>query len=240
MGAIDVGFEDPVKAAKGADLIVLCTPVLMLSPLLKQIAPALNPGALVTDVGSTKGSIVRDAATLMPATAAFVGSHPMAGSEKRGVQYAKADLFDGAMCIVTPTASTSATALGKVDDFWRLLGMHVTHMDAEVHDRAVSDISHLPHLLAAALMAMQSEASLAVAGRGFADMTRIAAGDGGLWRDILLDNRERVRESLSDFKAQIAKIESLLDADDLEGVKQWLDQAAARREQMKAKKEPTL
>jgi len=230
MGAVDVGYDNAAEAVEGADLVVLCTPVLMLGPILTKISSSLGEGAIVTDVGSTKGSIVRQAAACIPHHATFVGSHPMAGSEKRGVQFARADLFENALCIVTPDQGTKGDAIDRVDRFWQLLGMHVTHLSAEDHDRAVSDISHLPHLVAAALVSMQDEESLKVIGRGFLDMTRIAAGDGGLWRDILVDNRERLKDSIARLKLQLSEVERWLDAGDSDQLKEWLDKAAARRD----------
>jgi prephenate dehydrogenase len=236
MGAIDIGFDHPARAVEGADLVILCTPVLMIAPLMTEISSSLAAGLVVTDVGSTKGSIVRDAATIMPAHASFVGSHPMAGSEKRGVQFARADLFENALCIVTPDDASKPTAVDRVSSFWELLGMRVTHMTPAAHDSAVSDVSHLPHLLAAALISMQDESSPNVAGRGFLDMTRIAAGDGGLWRDILLDNRQRVLESIQRFRKQLGAVEQLLIDGDSDGIKRWLEDAAARRETMSSAK----
>src|SRR4051812_17963924 len=125
LGAIDDGYDDPAAAVRGADLVILCTPVGLLCELLDRIAPALDPGAIVTDVGSTKRSVVAHGGKLLAAGNAsgrFVGSHPMAGSEKRGVQYAQADLFRDALCITTPDESTDVDALAQVESFWRLLG----------------------------------------------------------------------------------------------------------------------
>ncbi len=197
-GVIDDGYDDPRLAVQNADLVVLCTPVGMLGDLLDQIVPALAPGTIVTDVGSTKRSLVAHAArTMAGSPAKFVGSHPMAGSEKRGVQFAQADLFVGATCVLTPDDSTDGDALSGAETFWTDLGMRTVRMSPAEHDRRVADISHLPHALAAALVAMQEGESLAFAGKGFADATRIAAGDGGLWRDIFLDNRDNLRASLT-------------------------------------------
>src|SRR5579859_5376267 len=175
MGAMDQGFGDPAEAVRSADLVVLCTPVLMISPLLRQIATSLSDGAVVTDVGSTKRSIVRDGEEILAGTGRhFVGSHPMAGSEKRGVQYAKADLYEGAVCITTPTGRTDPAALEKVEAFWESLGMRLTRIEPDRHDQLLSDVSHLPHAVAGALVAMQDERALEVCGKGFLDLTRIS------------------------------------------------------------------
>src|SRR6185437_16261614 len=117
-----------------------------------------------------------------------VGSHPMAGSEKRGVEYARTDLFENATCILTPTPQTDAGALAAIERFWQSIGMRTVKLSPEDHDRHLADISHLPHAIAAALIAMQTDAALPLAGKGFLDATRIAGGDGALWRDILHDN----------------------------------------------------
>jgi prephenate dehydrogenase len=229
MGAIDEMYDRPAEAVRDADLVILCTPVGVLPQMLEAIGPALKPGAVVTDVGSTKASVVSAAKNLLPETAHFIGSHPMAGSEKRGVEFARPDLTQGALCIVTPDESSDRTALEKVESFWRLIGMRTTRLSPAEHDRRLADVSHLPHAVAAALVAMQDPASFELSGKGFADATRIAAGDGGLWRDILLDNRENVLASIERLNLQLRMLEGLLRAGNGEGVRAWLDEAAARR-----------
>ncbi|MDB5171272.1 MAG: Prephenate dehydrogenase [Phycisphaerales bacterium] len=232
LGAIDEGYDDLSQAVRGADLVILCTPVGLFRRLLAEMAPLLAPGTLVTDVGSTKRSIVRAAEELLPGGVHFVGSHPMAGSEKRGVEFARADLYEGALCIVTPTERTDAGALEKVEGFWRMLGMRTCRVSPEEHDRRLSDVSHLPHALAAALVSTQEEASAALAGKGFSDMTRIAGGDPGLWRDILMDNRDNVRASIGALRERLDGLDALLEKGDLEGVRAWLEQAAQRRRKL--------
>src|SRR5688572_9869061 len=165
VGAIDESATSSKEAVRDADLIILCTPVGLFEPLLAEIARSIPDRAIVTDVGSTKRSVVKLGESLLPKSAHFIGSHPMAGSEKRGVEFARADLFQGARCIVTPTDRTDATALARVEDFWRQLGMTTTRMSPEDHDRLICDISHLPHAVAAALIAMQPEAALPLAGK---------------------------------------------------------------------------
>src|SRR5580765_6089087 len=160
-GALDDGYDDPIQAVQGADLVILCTPVGVLGPLLERIAPHMEPGAIVTDVGSTKRSIVARATKVFAeapaARARFVGSHPMAGSEKRGVQHASPDLFRDALCLTTPTEQTDPGALAKVEAFWRLLGMRTRRLSPDDHDRLIADISHLPHAVAAALVNLQTD-----------------------------------------------------------------------------------
>ncbi|MDB5294168.1 MAG: prephenate dehydrogenase [Phycisphaerales bacterium] len=228
LGAIDEGYDDPVRAVRDADLVVLCTPVGMLGDLLARVAPALAPDAVATDVGSTKASVVRVAEERCP-TVRFVGSHPMAGSEKRGVAFARADLFDGAVCVTTPTARTEPVVLAGVEAFWRHLGMRVERLSPDEHDRLICDVSHLPHAVAAALVTAQQPGAERLAGRGFLDATRIAGGDGGLWRDILLDNRSNLTASIGRLRKSLDELESLLDQDRAEELREWLDRAADRR-----------
>ena len=232
MGAIDESYDDPASAVREADCVILCTPVGVFPEMLQSIGPALASGAIVTDVGSTKASVVRIAKERLPKTAHFIGSHPMAGSEKRGVEFARADLLRGALCIVTPDESTNTDALEKVESLWRLLGMRTTRISPMEHDQRLSDVSHLPHAVAAALVAMQDEASFELAGKGFADTTRVAAGDGGLWRDIFLDNRDNLLAGIERFRAQLDRLSAGLRAGDANAVKAWLDAAAQRREKL--------
>lgn len=226
---IDEGYADPASAVRGADLVILCTPVGTLGDLLRTIAPALSPGAVVTDVGSTKRSVVRAAEESLPAGTLFAGSHPMAGSEKRGVAHARADLMAGALCIVTPTDRTPPKATEAVESFWRLIGMRTTRMSPDDHDRRLADVSHLPHALAAALVAMQEEESLPLAGGGFRDVTRIAAGEAGLWRDIFVDNADNLRTSAQRLRSQLDALLDRLDPSRAEDLLSWLDRAAVKR-----------
>lgn len=230
IGAIDEAYTNAAEAVRGADLIILCTPVGLLEEMLRQIAAHLKPGAIVTDVGSTKRSVVRAAKQWLPPTVHFVGSHPMAGSEKRGVEFARTDLFDNAMCILTPTGDTSAEALVVVEHFWQSLGMRTTRLSPDDHDQHLAEISHLPHALAAALVAMQTDAALPLAGKGFLDATRIAGGDGALWRDILHDNADNLRTALSRLQGELSKLLTMLEPGQATALEDWLNNAAKRRE----------
>ena len=230
LGAIDRAMDDPADAVRGADLVILCTPVGLFGDILRKIGPTLKPGALVTDVGSTKRSVVSEAEKWVPKGVHFVGSHPMAGSEKRGVQFARADLFLDALCILTPTEKTDAMAVGRIEEFWRLLGMRTSRMSAQDHDRMVGMVSHVPHAVAAALVRMQPTEAMRLAGKGFFDTTRIAGGDGGLWRDILLDNADNVREGFVRLQEELAELVKKLDEKDAKGLMEWLDRAASLRQ----------
>jgi len=230
VGAIDRGTGDFRSAVEGSDLVILCTPVGLLAEMLRGISGFVKAGAIVTDVGSTKASVVAAAVEILPDGVPFVGSHPMAGSEKRGVQFARADLYRNALCIVTPSDRTAASAVNEVEGFWRLLGMHTCRMSPADHDRALAEASHLPHALAAALVTMQSAEAMALAGKGFLDTTRIAGGDGGLWRDIFIDNAGNMRASIAKLRDQLDAIEKLMEPGKGEELRKWLDAAAAKRQ----------
>ena len=216
--------------------MILATPVGLFENLLREIAPALSDGAIVTDVGSTKRSIVAAAEAILPKKARFVGSHPMAGSEKRGVEFARADLFDNATCLLTPTAHTDPQATRFVEQFWVELGMKTVRLSPVDHDQRLADISHLPHALAAALVLMQEEAALSLCGKGFLDTTRIAGGDGGLWRDIFLDNADNLRDGIDRLTDTLTHLKRLLDENDAVGIESWLNQAARRRDNLLKRK----
>jgi len=236
IGAIDEAAADLKRAVQGADLVILCTPVGIFRTILSEIAEALRPGALVTDVGSTKRSVVNLARKHLNKSVDFVGSHPMAGSEKRGVEFARADLFQNALCILTPDQQTEPKAVETIDQFWRTLGMHTCRMTPADHDVALAEVSHLPHALAAALVALQSEQGMKLAGKGFLDATRIAGGDGGLWRDIFIDNADNLRASLAKLRAMLDHFETLLAPGRGEELRAWLDSAAGRRAALLAEK----
>jgi prephenate dehydrogenase len=232
LGAIDEAASEPAVAVAGADCVILCTPVGLFEQLLTRISPALKPGALVTDVGSTKRSVVELAGRLLPSSVRFIGSHPMAGSERRGVEFARADLFDGALCITTPIEQTDRHALETIEQFWMDLGMRILRLTPAEHDRRAALISHLPHAVAAALIAVQDEKTIALSGKGFLDASRIAAGDGALWRDIFLDNADELRAALTQLRAQLNHVESLLNPDRAAELKAWLDRVASTRKGM--------
>ena len=196
------------EAVAEADLVVLCAPVGVLADLAREIAPALAPGTVVTDVGSTKGTLCREATAALAETEAhFVGSHPMAGSEKTGLAHARADLFAGRPVFVTPWADSDSAAVTRTCQLWRALEMEVTTLHPDAHDEIVAHISHLPHLLASALAALLGRvdpAWQAYSGQGLRDTTRIAAGSPTLWRDIFAQNRDEVLRALEGLESELA------------------------------------
>jgi prephenate dehydrogenase len=232
LGAIDEWTLDPLAAVRGSDLVILCTPVSLIPHWLDRIAPELGAGAVVTDVGSTKAAIVAAGDRLIRPPARFVGSHPMAGSAQKGVSVARADLFEGATCIVTPSAATHPTAIQTVADFWRGLGMRIVQHDPAEHDRLVALVSHLPHAAAAALVAVQNDASIDLHGRGFLDSTRIAAGDAELWRDIFLDNRENVVAAVDQLITELTHLKGFVSEGRSADLVAWLQRNAATRDEL--------
>ena len=206
LGFADVVEANPARAVRGADGVILCVPVGAYARVMESIAPHLMPGAVLTDVGSTKGSVIRDLAPLLPAGVHLVPAHPMAGTEHSGPDAGFATLFQGRYCILTPEPGTDAAAVERVAELWRRCGSMVETMDAATHDKVVAIVSHLPHLIAFTICGTADdlaeetrEAVLKFAASGFRDFTRIAASDVDMWRDVFLNNREAVLEMLARF-----------------------------------------
>lgn len=235
-GAVDRATLDLQSAVTDADLVVLCTPLAQMRPLVKQMLPALKRGAIVTDVGSVKASVVRELETLVSnAGGYFVGSHPMAGAEKTGVSVARADLFVGAVCVVTPTRKSNKVAVRKVGQFWRAVGARLLTLTPEMHDTLVSRSSHLPHVLAGTLARRvldpaQPKHQAALCANGFRDTTRIASGSPEMWRDIALANRHNLAKALSGFMADLKKFQQALARSDTQAVTKFFETAKQRRD----------
>ncbi len=230
LGAIDRWTLDPAEAVSEAELVVVCTPVGLIETWLDAISAHLQPGAIVTDVGSTKASIVSAGERLIRSPASFVGSHPMAGGSQKGVAVARADLFEDATCIVTATDRTVPAVAEQVAQFWQTLGMRVVRHDPAEHDRLAALVSHLPHAVAAALVACQSPASIDLRGRGFTDTTRVAAGDAELWRDIFLDNAGNVVASIDLMIERLQSVRHIIADRDAASLEAWLKKQAGIRE----------
>jgi len=236
LGVIDRFEQDPVKGVCGADMVFLATPVCTISPLLARIAPALTPGAIVTDGGSVKDEIVAACERLMPAGCHFVGGHPIAGTEKSGVEASFSALYKGRRCIVTPTAATDEKALAKVVRMWEIAGSEVVLMDPVKHDKVVAAISHLPHMVAYSLVHAVAdydgcdESILKYSAGGFRDFTRIASSDPAMWRDIALQNRLAVLEMMDFFTTRYAKLRSLVAEGDAEGLEAFFAHSREQRD----------
>ncbi|PZW50529.1 cyclohexadieny/prephenate dehydrogenase [Humitalea rosea] len=206
LGIADVVESDPAEAVKGADCVILCVPVGAYAGVMAQIAPHLEPGCILTDVGSTKGSVIRDLRPLLPAGVHLVPAHPMAGTEHSGPDAGFSTLFQGRYCIMTPPEGTDPAAIAKVRTLWERAGSMIETMDPITHDKVVAIVSHLPHLIAFTIcgtaddLAQETrEAVLKFAASGFRDFTRIASSDVDMWRDIFLNNREALLEMLARF-----------------------------------------
>jgi prephenate dehydrogenase len=236
-GTLDAAVIDLDAGVREADLVLLAAPVLAIEGLLERVWRAAPDGAVVTDVGSTKRNIVR-AAERLAATRpfAFVGSHPLAGSEQAGYKVARPDLFRGATVVVTPTETTALPALKKTTEFWEALGARVTSLDPETHDRTVAAISHLPHLIACALVdgAVRVEpGALDLAARGFRDTTRIAAGDPDMWTEIFLANRDALTAGVQAFRVALDDLQRAIDAGGTDALRAELARIKAVRERLR-------
>ncbi len=230
LGACDEwwsGFDHRLAAA---DLVVLCAPVRSIPRLAADLMPFLGPHALVTDVGSAKSALVAAAARWTGNDPRFVGSHPMAGSERRGPEAASAELFAGRPCFVTPPDGRPNAAAERVAAFWRGLGMRVSYKTPAEHDALVARISHVPHVAAAALARAAEDADLPHVGQGFRDTTRVAGGGPDLWTEILGDNAAPVAAGLRALAAELAACAAALDRGDAAFVEQWLADAKRKRD----------
>ena len=235
-GAVDVATVDLRVAIQDADLIILCTPIAQMRSLVRQFLPVVKKGAVVTDVGSVKASVVRDLESIVNgASGHFVGSHPMAGAEKTGVMAARADLFDNAVCVVTPTRKSNGSAVKAVEELWRAVGARLLRMSPAAHDKLVSRTSHLPHVVAAQLanfvLGLPQPAEQAkLCANGFRDTTRVASGSPEMWRDIVLANRKNVLGALKGFTEDLRAFQLLLANGDPEGISEFFVRAKQRRD----------
>jgi len=225
---------NPSEAVRDADVVVLCVPIEAMAALVHEFRDALKPTALVTDVGSVKESVDRDLAPLLDDRALWIGSHPMAGSEQGGFVAARADLFAGAAVVLTPTRHTQHEAARRAEDFWRALGARIFSYEPKFHDHMVGQVSHLPHLLAAALVCHTQEAARDLAGGGFRDVTRIASGSPELWAEILLANAPAVADNLHHFMADLATLKFALEQPDKAAAKKILLQTLATAQDIRS------
>jgi prephenate dehydrogenase len=240
LGVVTRATQDPAEAAADADLIVLCTPISQMKATLAPMLPALKAGAVVTDVGSVKGSVIQDLEPLvMAAGGHFVGSHPMAGAEKTGPAAARADLFADAICVVTPTPRSSLAAVERVEELWSAVGGRPLRLGPDVHDELVSRSSHLPHVVAAGLAnyvlsPVHVEQQAWLCANGFRDTTRIASSPAEMWRDIVLANRKNLGRVLGVFIEDLQEFRHALEAEDVKTVEDYFEKARQRREAWRA------
>lgn len=233
-------FRDAQDAVRGAELTILATPVGTFADLARSILPALSPGALVTDVGSVKAAVHQSAGRIIEqAGTCFIGSHPMAGGEKQGLEHARADLLHHATVALTPPPGAPAELLARLTRFWQALGCTTCTMSPEQHDQAVARISHMPHIVAAlcARAAVQgnvpAEDLQRLASTGFRDTTRVSSGGAAMWADILCGNSPAIRSALEDCIADLRHMADLLAQQDKTSIRTWLEQAKDARESVR-------
>lgn len=219
-----IQVEQPQLVAKDCELVVVCTPVSAIGEWVRRFAREL-PQAVITDVGSVKGSVCRDLADLAK-VGRFVGSHPMAGSHQQGLAHADPLLYRNRVTVVTPMPGTPEPALALVEQLWRAVDSRVLRMDPDAHDRAVAQVSHLPHILAGVVASGLSDTAAPVASIGFRDTTRVAGGNPELWADILRHNRVAVLSELKGAAERASRFIDALERDDETAIRAWL--AAAR------------
>lgn len=242
LGIIDRGYTSAAEAVAGADLVVVCVPVGLSGRIAEEIGPHLAKGAILTDVGSVKGAVVRDMLPHVPKGVHFVPGHPIAGTEQSGPESGFAELFDGRWCILTPPAGADDAAVARLRLFWERLGSHVEIMDPAHHDMVLAITSHVPHLIAfnivntAAHLARVTDSEvIKFSAGGFRDFTRIAASDPVMWRDVFLNNRDAVLEMLGRFSEDLAALQSAIrygDGDVLE--RRFAEARAIRRDIVQA------
>ena len=231
-GAADAVFADPAEAVQDADLVVFCAPVLSIPELAKACRAGLKPGAILTDVGSTKGCLnILMAEVLAGIHVEFIGSHPICGSEQQGIEAGDADLYDGAMTVVTPSALADEASVEIVSNLWKSAGSLVTVMDAVMHDQILAATSHLPHVVAAALALSAGDNGL-FCGSGFRDTTRIAEGSPQVWSDIVRTNAPALKTALQNFCLNLNELAALIDEGNGEKLANWFAAARDKRKEL--------
>ncbi|MBT5926207.1 MAG: prephenate dehydrogenase [Verrucomicrobia bacterium] len=235
-GVVHEASMDLEEVVTDADLVILCVPVLKMLPITKAMTPFLKHGALVTDVGSVKGPLVRTLELIIAkAKATYIGSHPMAGSEQQGLIHADAKLFKGATCVITPTPRTPKDVVEKIQSLWRQVEGVPEIMDPEDHDIMVARCSHLPHVTAIMLAdwvldPTHGDQQSRLCSTGFKDTTRVASGSPEMWSDILASNKTALLSSLESFEEQCQKVRKWVQAEDHEAIYDWLKSSKSKRD----------
>jgi prephenate dehydrogenase len=229
LGAIDAAATDLAEGVAGADVVVVCTPVPLIAEAVRAAAGHGPAHLLVTDAGSTKRTIVEAVERDPRACGAFVGGHPIAGSERKGASFADGNLFEGRACVVTPTPRTPPDRLARARDFWASLGCRVVALDPIAHDEALALTSHLPHVVAACLAATVPEEILGLAAGAYRDGTRVAGSDAALWSGIFLENQGPLLRALDRYEGRLAALRTRLEAGDEAALRVWWDEARTRR-----------
>lgn len=232
-GAIDVGIKDFRKAVCDSQIVIIATPVETIAPLVKRAASFMKPGSIITDVGSTKEQIVKQLDREKIRSVHFIGGHPLAGSDRTGIGAAHGELFDGSVCVLTPSRRTDLSAHRKIIQFWKPLVRHVVSMSPRKHDKLVAGASHLPHLVAFALARSADISELPRAPRSFMEMTRIAKSDPDLWDDIVLSNRAELLVVMDRFERQWRLLRLALKRSDRNALLRFMAGAKSRRDALK-------
>jgi prephenate dehydrogenase len=221
--------DDLKLSVTDSDLVILATPIRTFEDIFIEIGPALSKGCIVTDVGSTKVLVHRWAAKRLGKAVHYVGSHPIAGSEQRGIEFSRDDLYCGAACILTRTKTTDQKSEAVLRKFWSELGCVVETMTPQLHDRIFSDISHIPHVVAAALINANDCETMKFAGKGFIDTSRIASGPANIWTDVLMTNTKNVGRGIDRVIAELLKLKKALAGEDEKQICNLLDKARSKR-----------
>jgi prephenate dehydrogenase len=235
LGFAAIADTDLAKVTAGAGCVVLCTPVETMSDLSQRLLGSIDPHAVVTDAGSVKGSVVAECEAILGGR--FVGAHPIAGSDRNGIEAAHADLFDGATCVLTPTSRTLPAALETARQLWKSAGCQLLEMPAEAHDAALARTSHLPHAVASALATVVARGVPGwekLVGGGYRDSTRIALGNSDLWTGILKANRAEISTSIAELCEILQNIHAALEAGDEEAIRALLAEGRTARQQLDA------
>lgn len=229
LGVADVIFDDICESVANSDIVILATPICTFEEILTAIAPALKKGCIVTDVGSTKVGPHKWAKKTLPKYVYYAGSHPIAGSEQRGVEFGRDDLFDGATCIITKDAATNPTAVKTLKKFWSLLGCRVITMTPQRHDKILGNVSHLPHALAAALLNASDLKQLKFCGNGFVDSSRIASGPANIWSDIFYTNPANICKGIDRIVKELLKLKKAVKFKNKNQIEKLLQAAREKR-----------
>ncbi len=238
-GMLDDATRDPAEAARGADLLMLAVPILTMRATLEQMLPNLAPNAVITDVGSVKGWVVRELEPLIPAGMALVAAHPVAGKETMGAVSADPELFRGRRVIITPSAKSTADAVARVEALWAAAGARVEKMDPDLHDAILARASHLPQIVASALAAALADERVGgmlaaeFGASGLRDTTRLAGSSWEMWRDIFITNRDAIVAALKLFGSTVDEFQELVETGDIAALEKIFDRGRAMRERLK-------
>ncbi len=227
--AVDEATDDLAEGIARSELVIVATPVGAIVEQVKSLVPLVKPGTIIMDVGSSKAEVVNTVEKILPRGIYFVGTHPLAGSQKSGVQHARADLFEKTVCVLTTTPKTHPTAFRKIREFWRSLGCEVKIVSPLDHDLILARTSHVPHIITMALVGLLESGDESFVASGFRDTTRIAGSDPQIWRDILLTNKKPILKALRGFNVQLDRFIEFIEKKDEEKLVQELEKLQSKR-----------